>query len=44
MNGRLQGGKERRASKEETGAMAENSMQPGELDATPEDQHPSHEI
>jgi ribosomal protein S15P/S13E len=40
----LSRGKDKTVSKEEIGAMAENSVQPGELVATPEDQHLCHKI
>jgi hypothetical protein len=44
MNGGLSREKDRTVSKVEIGAMAQHSVQPGELDATPEDQHLCHKI
>jgi hypothetical protein len=44
MNGRLSRRKDKTVSKEETGAMVEHSIQPGELVATPEDQLLCHKI
>lgn len=44
MNGGLSRGKDKTVSKEEIGAMAEHSVQPWELTATPEDQYLCHQI
>jgi hypothetical protein len=44
MNGGLSRGKDKTLSKVEIGAMAEHSIQPGELVATPENQLMCHKI